>query len=101
MTETLTVDGCEVTVCEMTVKDQREWLKQRIQAGKDAAQDGAEFDLIGWHLFEEVSFGDVVFMTNLTAEALESMKPSAIQKVVDACKKANPHFFAMRERAGL
>lgn len=101
MTETVKVDGREVAVLELTVRDQREWLKQRIQAGKDAAKAGAEFDVIGWQLFEDMTFSDVAFMTDLEADDLEDMTPSAIEKVVNACKKVNPHFFGMRKRAGL
>lgn len=101
MTETMTVDGREIAVREMTVSDQREWLKHRTQAGKEAAKAGDNFDVMSWSLFEDVNLFDLPFMTDLPVKALEDMKPTDIQRVVDMCKKVNPHFFAMRERAGL
>ena len=99
--ESLKVNGANIVVLELTVRDQRQWLKQYFEQAAEAAKAKADYDVVSWKLFDEVRLYDIAFMTDLTMEDLEDMTPSNIQKVVDVCKKVNPHFFDMRKRASL
>ena len=90
-----------VSVRELTVKEQRKWLQMRDKLGESIKEDFNKFDMIGWHQFKDVTVEDIVFITDLKKSELEDFKPSEIQTVVDEIKRLNPHFFAMRERAGL
>ena len=101
MSEKITINGKAIAVKEMTVSEQREWLSSRAQAGEEAGKEGAEVDIISWRLFEDVYLFDLPFMTDQTIKSFEDMLPSDIQRIIDACKKANPHFFGMRERVQL
>lgn len=57
-----------------------------------------EGDLVSDYLFEEARLVDLQVFTNLTREQLESLPPSELRGVVDACKEANPDFFGMLAR---
>lgn len=61
-------------------------------------QADIEGDLVSDYLFEEARLADLQLFTNLTREQLESLPPSELRVVVDACKEANPDFFAMLGR---
>lgn len=59
----------------------------------------AELDPVGDLLFEECTLADLVYLTSLTAEELDAMRPSEIQLIIDEVREANPQFFAMTARA--
>lgn len=55
-------------------------------------------ELVGDFLFAEVRLPDLTRMTNLTTDQIEALTPSELRLIVDACKEANPDFFAMLAR---
>lgn len=58
----------------------------------------APTDLIAAALFEDVALDDLPVMTTLTTEEIDAALPSDLQAVIEGCKEANPHFFAMLAR---
>lgn len=55
-------------------------------------------DIISAALFEDIPLDDLPTLTNLTKEDVDAALPSELAAVVDGCKEANPHFFAMLAR---
>lgn len=55
-------------------------------------------ELVGDFLFAEVRLSDLTRMTNLSTGQIEGLTPSELRVVVEACKEANPDFFAMLAR---
>lgn len=49
-------------------------------------------------MFKDIPLDDLTTFTSLTKEQVEDMKPSDLEKVVNGCKEANPHFFALMAR---
>lgn len=58
----------------------------------------APSDLIAAALFEDVALDDLPVLTTLTDEEVEAALPGDLQAVIEGCKEANPHFFAMLAR---
>lgn len=96
MSDPITINGKTVEICELTVNQQREWLKGRSEREDKAMVNG--FDPVDWFLFEETSLWDIAFVTNLTEDDLGEARPSEIDGVVEKMREVNPHFFAMRAR---
>ena len=76
-------------------------MKDYLAAADEAFEAGDAYDAIEWKLFEGFRLSDVEWMTDLKASELEDLKPSEIEKVFSVCKKVNPHFFGLKERANL
>lgn len=55
-------------------------------------------DLVSAALFEDVALDDLPVLTSLTREEVDAALPSELETVVEGCKEANPHFFAMLGR---
>lgn len=81
-----------VTVRELTVKEIRAWLKD-VQERSDAV------DVVDVMLLRDVSLQDVMRMTSLTSDQVETLGPSQLRRVVVAARENNEDFFALR--AGL
>ena len=91
LTKTIEVGDQAVHVKEITVAELRQWWAE-VQAGAGGgdAVDGA--------LFADLSLTDLARMTSLTSEVIDTLAPSEIRLVIDACREVNPDFFAMQER---
>ena len=83
----LNLDGREVIVRELTVSGLRQML-----------MPGASGDVVGDALFDEVRLVDLQRMTSLSAEDVDSLRPSQLRQVLDACREMNRDFFAMLAR---
>jgi len=77
----------EVICRELTVAG----VRQLIQGQPTA-------DLVNEVLFEDVRLADLEVLTDLTMADVDGMLPSDLRTIVDACKEANPDFFAMLAR---
>lgn len=80
------VGGRSVRVYELTVGEVRAWLADPAAQGQD---------IVALGLFEDVSLADLVRMTDLEPGELDGLLPSQLRQVADACREANPHFFAL------
>lgn len=74
---------------ELTVRQIRDWLKGVSDTG----------DLVDATLFDEVSLNDLSILTSLSAEEIDGMRPSDLDKVIAITKEVNARFFAMRAKA--
>lgn len=92
----ITINNKQVEVKELAVHEVGKWLEDR--KAREAAD---EFDPVSILLLNGGALHDLPCMTSLDADAIQDMKPSDLQKVLDKCKEVNPHFFLMRERLGL
>jgi len=92
------VGGRTVTVYELTVAEVRQWLKELAgRKGEGEKRDAADL-AVDAGLYEDMQLEEIARMTDLTVEDMDAMTPSELRVVADACKEANAHFFAMRER---
>ena len=89
------VDGREVTVRELTLKDYRNWLKDAVE---ESRRDGVPMYSVDRDLFEDMALTDLPRFTDLTPGQMDQMAPSSLKKVIEAVKEVNPDFFAMRGR---
>ena len=85
----VTIDTRTVKVRELTVRDIRTLLN---------TEGAGELDVIAESLIEGVSFNVLETMTDLDVKALEDMKPSQIEKVVESCREVNQSFFVMIQK---
>lgn len=83
------LNGGPVAVKELTVGEIRAWLRDTSQASAD---------LIDALLVDEVSISDLMRMTDLTAERMDELRPSDLNRLRDAAKEVNPDFFKLRGR---
>jgi hypothetical protein len=81
------VGALEVVCREMTVGQLRGLIASDLSG-----------EVVGDFLFEEVRLADLQHMTNLTTEQVAELRPSQLREVVEACREANPDFFAMLAR---
>lgn len=81
------IAGKEIIVRELTVADARVMFMANMSD-----------DVIGEMLFAECSLADIVRMTNLTREELDTMRPSEVKQVLSWCKEQNQDFFGMLTR---
>lgn len=92
MDRTVTLDhrNLTVTVAELTVGDIRDWLRE--------VQELQGFDLVDGALFQEegASIDDVLRMTDLDKGEIDRLTPADLAKVLEKCRKVNPHFFRFR-----
>lgn len=91
LTKTISVGGLDVTARELTVTEIRAWYA-KLTDPQEAV------DVVDVLLFRDLSVADICTMSDLTPEALASLAPSDIDKVIAAIKEVNPRFFEMRAR---
>ncbi|MDF3932150.1 hypothetical protein [Pseudomonas citronellolis] len=84
------VGDLDVVVKELTVAEVRQLLDQE--------SSGDIPDVIGDSLFPDLRLADIPLLTNLTSNQLESLLPSQVQAVIEACRGVNRHFFEMTAR---
>lgn len=89
-TVTLEQKNLTVTVRELTVADVRDWLRQMHEEPKLDAVDAILFQEEG------AAIDDVLRMTDLDAAELDQLTPAEVARVIEKCKKVNPHFFRFR-----
>jgi hypothetical protein len=85
----LVINDRTVTVRELTVAEVRDWAV-RVDAGL------LPVDPVGALISADWSLADLREMSNAQAEQLEAMTFAELEKVADAAKRLNPHFFALR-----
>ena len=87
---TLERHNLTVTVKELTVADVRAWLR--------SLSDLNGFDAVDAVLFQDdgASVDDVLRMTDIDRAELDQLPPADVVKIIDKCKKVNPHFFRFR-----
>ena len=87
---TLERHDMKVTVKELTVADIRAWLK--------SIQELTKVDVVDAALFQEegASIDDVLRMTDLDAAEIDQLTPAEVAKIIEKCRKVNPHFFRFR-----
>lgn len=79
---------------ELTVAEIRAWIA-------DPTADVEAHDAVALALLEDVTFGDLKRMTDLTDEEMANAVPSDLEAVRERCKEVNRSFFALRERLAM
>ncbi len=82
------LDGRSVQIRELTVGEVRQWLASKVTPG----------DMVDSLLFEDIALSDLGFLTDLDADAVDTLTLSEVERVVAVAKEVNAAFFAMRER---
>lgn len=85
----VSVGDLTVTVRELTVREVRDWALK-------AEQGLIEVDPIAALALDDASLHDVALMSDRSVGELEVLTPSELDKVVEVCRKLNPHFFRIR-----
>ncbi len=80
--------GLTVTVRELTVAEVRAWVAEQ--------EAGATVDPLRALVFDDCGLDDLARMSDASGEALEAFGRSELDRVRDACKALNPHFFKVR-----
>lgn len=82
----------DITIHEPTVAEVRKWLVEleKLKSG--------DIDFVTHGLFNDASLTDIVLMSDLTLEELDTMVPSEIRELITACQEMNPDFFSVRRR---
>lgn len=86
-TETLKVGDNSVTLRELTVGEVRGMLLSR-----------PEQDTVDYLLFDDITLGELMQMTDLSKETIDNLTQSELDTVRVKAKELNPHFFAMLNR---
>lgn len=87
----VTVAGYPVTVREITVREVRDWLA-------DAEQSAQRQDVISLALWEEITLADLQRMSDLSDSVADQALPSEVDKLIEAARELNPHFFGLLRR---
>lgn len=80
-----------VTVRELTVAEIRTWM---------AGAQEASPDLVNNLLLRDVSLEDLPHLSSLTPAQIDGRTPSELQRVLDAAREVNTHFFALLAAVG-
>ena len=86
-TETLKLGDNSVTLRELTVGEVRGMLLSR-----------PEQDTVDYLLFDDITLGELMQMTDLSKETIDNLTQSELDTVRVKAKELNPHFFAMMNR---
>lgn len=86
-TETLKLGANSVTLRELTVGEVRGMLLSR-----------PEQDTVDYLLFDDITLGELMQMTDLSKETIDNLTQSELDTVRVKAKELNPHFFAMMNR---
>lgn len=86
-TETLKLGDHSVTLRELTVGEVRGMLLSR-----------PEQDTVDYLLFDDITLGELMQMTDLSKETIDNLTQSELDTVRVKAKELNPHFFAMLNR---
>jgi len=85
------LDQRTVTVRELTVGEIRDWLR-------DMDARNAPLDLVDGMLLTELAISDLCRMSDLPEDALDDLTQSEIDRLLEAARELNPHFFGMLAR---
>ncbi|MBF0191626.1 MAG: hypothetical protein HQL99_10890 [Magnetococcales bacterium] len=91
-TITLSDPPREVIIHEPTVAEMRKWMVELEQLKTDT------IDFVTHGMFNDASLTDIVLMSDLSLEDLDTLVPSEIRRLIDACQELNPDFFTVRRR---
>ena len=86
-TETLKLGDNSVTLRELTMGEVRGMLLSR-----------PEQDTVDYLLFDDITLGELMQMTDLSKETIDNLTQSELDTVRVKAKELNPHFFAMLNR---
>lgn len=86
-TDTVKLGDHSVTLRELTVGEVRGMLMSR-----------PEQDTVDYLLFDDITLGELVQMTDLSLSDLDKFTQSELDTVRLKAKELNPHFFAMLNR---
>ncbi|WP_311969347.1 hypothetical protein [Pseudomonas baltica] len=86
----LLIGDLRVICRELTVMQVRKWLEE--------ASQPTSLDTVSAVLFKDCTISDILRMTDLTDEAIDQLRPSQVEVVIDTCKGLNPHFFGLLGR---
>ena len=86
-TETLKLGDNSVTLRELTMGEVRGMLLSR-----------PEQDTVDYLLFDDITLGELMQMTDLSKETIDNLTQSELDTVRVKAKELNPHFFAMMNR---
>ncbi len=92
--KTIEVGGQTVQVHELTVADIREALKLEEMEGN--REEDVVAGAVDMFLLDGIALPDLLKMTDLTREAMETMTPTELKEVESACREVNADFFALR-----
>lgn len=87
----------EFSVRELTVQEIRA-LTFRGEIASPTAEDEKAVEQIGWLLFDDIKFIDLLDMSSVTLADLGAMRPSEIRTLAAAVKEVNADFFDFRRR---
>lgn len=98
--DTVTINGKEIQVHELTVAQVRTWLTRYSVKDKLATANAPvkEPDVVSAVLFSDITLDDIFEMTTATPEFINDCTPSQVRLLADHCKAVNSHFFAMLDR---
>lgn len=86
-TDTVKLGDHSVTLRELTVGEVRGMLLSR-----------PEQDTVDYLLFDDITLGELMQMTDLSKETIDNLTQSELDTVRVKAKELNPHFFAMLNR---
>src|SRR5512139_3062192 len=84
LTKTITINGVEITIREVSVAEIRAWMK---------GLESEETDPMDVLLNKDVHMAAVRLVTGLTAEQLDEMTPSERRLLATKCAEVNGDFF--------
>ncbi|GBL46215.1 hypothetical protein SFMTTN_2028 [Sulfuriferula multivorans] len=90
MNKRVELDGLIITVHEMTVGEVRAW--------QHAVETEGEVDALSHMLMDGLRIPDLYWMSDLTADKAEQLRPSEIRRIEAAARELNPDFFTMLAR---
>ena len=90
------VDGRVADVRELSIAEIRTWFNDWISFGKQIQSGTKEVDALGELLFQGIALRELGYMTNLSAQQIESLSPSAMAKLIEAIKEVNPDWYQVR-----
>ncbi len=92
--KTIEVGGQTVQIHELTVADIRKALK--LEEMEDNRERDVVSGAVDMFLLDGIALPDLLKMTDLTREVIETMTPSQLKTVEETCREVNADFFALR-----
>lgn len=88
-TKTERIGNADITARELTVLEIRNWI---------AALEQRRIDVVGDSLLDEFTIADIAMMTDKPVEYFDTLTPSALRQIAEACREVNRDFFGMLGR---
>lgn len=99
--DTITVNGIEIKVKELTVGEVRHWLMDMdVKEQKSPSEDFQETvnHVLDKGFVHNFALSDILRMTDLSPTKVEGFTPSELQHIFEKCGELNPDFFGLREK---